>query len=87
MFFEVTVYKEEDTQIQLTFYCKPTDQQTYLHAKLEHLKSLKDSIPYSQAFREKSICSAPTEYEKHCTTIRNKFKESGYSEPVSKESN
>ena len=38
------IYKAEDTKIQTTIYQKPTCQHTYLHAKSEQLKSLKDSI-------------------------------------------
>ena len=32
----------------------------------------------------KAICSATTEYEKHCTTLTSKFKERGYSESLLK---
>ena len=51
------VYRDQQRKIQTIFH-KPTDQQTYLHAQSNHPKSLKDSIPYSQALRVKKISSA-----------------------------
>ena len=51
-------------QIQTTFHQKHTDQQAYLHHKLQHPRSLKNNIPNSQTLRLKTICSATTEYEK-----------------------
>ena len=40
------------------------DQQTYLHAQSNHPKSLKDSIPYSQALHIKTIFSTTSEFKK-----------------------
>ena len=45
-----------------------------------HPKSLKRSIPYSQALRIKTICSTLTEYKKHCAII-----ERGYEENILKD--
>ena len=47
--------KDENNNIQTTFYHKPTDQQAFLHAKSEHPRSLKRSIPYSQALKLKQF--------------------------------
>ena len=49
------VYKDENNNTQTTSYCKPIDQQEFLHTKSEHLRSLKSSIPYSQALRLKQF--------------------------------
>ena len=55
--------KRQGNTLQTILYRKPTDQQSYLHAHSDHLKSLKISIPYSQALRIKTICSTLTEYK------------------------
>ena len=63
-------------------YRKPTDQQAFLHAKSEHPRSLKRSIPYSQALRLKTICSTSTEFDKNCAIIKQKFLDRQYKEEV-----
>ena len=54
------LYKDENNNIPTTLYRKPTDQQAFLHAKLEQPRSIKGSIPYSQALKLKTICSTTT---------------------------
>ena len=44
-FLATMLYKDENNNIQRTLYRKPTDQQAFLHAKLEHPRSLKSCIP------------------------------------------
>ena len=68
--------------LQTTLYRKPTDQQSYLHAHSDHPKSLKRSIPYSQALRIKTICSTLTEYKKHCAILKQNVRERGYKENI-----
>ena len=46
-FIGAMLYKDKNN-IQTTLYRKPTDQQVFLHAKSEHPRSLKSSIPYSR---------------------------------------
>ena len=53
---------------------------TYLHAQLNHPKSHKDSIAYSQALRTKTICSTTSEFNKNCDIITKRFKKRGYPE-------
>ena len=53
---------------------------TYLHAQLNHPKSRKDSIAYSQALRIKTICSTASEFNKNCDIIIKRFEERGYPE-------
>ena len=74
------VYKDQQRKIQTTIFRKPTDQQTYLHAQSNHPKSLKDSIPYSQALRIKTICSTTSEFDKNYEIIAKRFKERDYPE-------
>ena len=72
------VYRDQEHKIQTTIFCKPTDQQTHLHAQSNHLKSLKYSIPYSQALHIKTVCSTTSEFNKNCDIITKRFKERGY---------
>ena len=77
-FLNTMVYRDQQHKIQTTIFRKPTEQQTYLHAQSNRPKSLKDSIPYSQARRIKAICSATSEFNKNCDIIRKRFKERDY---------
>ena len=81
-FLDAMLYKDENNNIQTTLYRKPTDQQAFLHAKSEHPRSLKSSIPYSQALRLKTICSTSTEFDKNCAAIKQKFLDRQYKEEV-----
>ena len=59
------LHKDENNKIHKTLYRKPTHEQALSmnlnHAKSEHSRSLKNSIPYSQALISKTICSTTTE--------------------------
>ena len=74
------VYRDQKHKIQTTIFRKSTDQQTYLHAQSNHPKSLKDSIPYTEALQIQTICSTPLEFNKNCDIIKKRFKERGYPE-------
>ena len=65
-------------KLQATLYKKSTDRQIYFHANSEHPRSLKESIPYSQALRAKRICSTNSEFETHINTIKDQFVTRGY---------
>ena len=54
-YLDAMLYKDKNNNIQTTLYRKFTDQQTFLHTKSEHPRSLKSSIPYSQALRLKQF--------------------------------
>ena len=71
------IYKDQQHEIQATIFRKPRDQQTYLHAQSNHSKSLKDSIPYIQTLRVKTICSTTSRFNKNCDIITKRFKEEG----------
>ena len=81
-FLGTMLHKDENNNIQRTLYHKPTDQQAFLHAKLEHPRSLKSCIPQSQALRLKIICSTTTEFDKNCSFIKQKFLDRQYKEEV-----
>ena len=77
-FLDVLVYKDQNSMLQTAIYRKQTDQQSYLDAQSEHPKSLKDSIPYSQALRIKRICSSQQEFLSHTAKMINQFQTHGY---------
>ena len=79
-FLDIIVHRNQQHKIQTTIFRKPMDQETYLHAQSNHPKSLKDSIPYSQALRIKTICSTTSEFNKNSDVITKRFKERGYPE-------
>ena len=81
-FLDKLIYKDKSNTFQTTAYRKPTDQQSYRHAHSSHPKSLKKSIPYSQAFSVKTICSTLTEYKKHCAILKQNFIQRGYEENI-----
>ena len=83
-FLDTLVYKDKNNTLQVTLYQKPIDLQSYLNASSDHPKSLKRSIPYSQALRIKTICSTLTKYKNHCAILKQNFIERGYKENILK---
>ena len=81
-FLDTMLYKDENNNIRTTSYHKPTDQKAFLHAKSEHPKSLKSSIPCSQGLRLKTICSTSTEFDKNCAIIKQNFLDRKYKKEV-----
>ena len=67
-FLDLMLHKDENN-IQRTLYCKPTDEQVFVHAKSKHPGSLKNSTPHSHVLRLKTICSTTTEYDRNCASI------------------
>ena len=64
--------------MQATLYKKPIDRKNYPHAKSAHPLSLKKSIPYSQAWRIKRVCSIFDECKKDSNDFVKRFVENGY---------
>ena len=77
-FLDVLVYKDHNNMLQATIYRKQTDRKSYLDARSEHPKSLKDSTPYSQALPIKRIGSSQQEFSNHTTKMINQFQKRGY---------
>ena len=72
----IGIEKSKNTKFRQRY---SVNQQTYLHAQSNHPKSLKDSIPYSQALHICStICSTNSEFNKNCEIITKRFKEWSY---------
>ena len=82
-FLDIMVYKDQQHKIQTTIFRKPTDQQTYTcNPKSNHPKSRKNSIPYSQTLRIKTICSTIFEFNKNYDSTTKGFKGRGYYEKL-----
>ena len=81
-FLDTLIYIEKNNTLQTTLYRKPTDQHSYLQAHSDPPKSLKRSIPQSQALRIKTIHSTLTEYKKYCAILKQNFIERGYKEHI-----
>ena len=79
-FLDTTIYKDLNGNLATKLYKKKTDRQSYLHKSSSHPKSLKKSIPFSQAMRIKRICSDPKEFTSNCETLKTAFQQRGYSE-------
>ena len=80
LFLDMLIYKDKNNTLQTTLYRKPTYQESYIHAHSDHPKSLKRSIPYSQALRIKTICSTLTKYKKRRALLKQNFIERGFEE-------
>ena len=69
-------YKNINNKVQTTIYKnQPINN---LCANLEHPKSLKETIAYSQALHVKRIYSKNSESEAHINTIKDQFVKHGY---------
>ena len=74
-FLDTLVYIDSKKRLQTTLYKKPTDCQTYLHARPAHPFSLKKVFHIVTC-----ICSTFDEYRKHSQDLIKSFVEKGYNE-------
>ena len=56
-------FSNKEKKLETKLHRKESDRQAYLHRKSEHPKSLKRSIPFSQALRLRRICSTNNEFQ------------------------
>ena len=81
-FLDTLVCIDQQNKLQTTLSRKSSDRQNFLNAKLEHLYSLKKSIPYSQTLRIRQICSTFQEYHSHARKLIEQFVNKGYKKDV-----
>ena len=81
-FLAIKVYKNENGTLSATIYRKPSECHNFLHYKLTHPKALKDSIPYSQTFGIKRICSETWEVIKYLKDLEDAFIKTGYQSKI-----
>ena len=77
VFLDTEIYLHNG-KLHTKIYRKETDQQHYLHIQSEHPKSLKDSLPYSQAIRTKRISSNQVNLNDSLKETKNNFVKQGY---------
>ena len=91
--FEYEISKERisflDTEIYIKnnklhtkIFRKKTDCQTFLNINSEHPKSLKNSIPYSQALQVKRNCSTKKDFDHHSRELKERFLKQGYDQKL-----
>ena len=61
---------------------KKKDLQIFPNVNSEHPKSLKSSIPYSQALRIKRICSTKKGFDHHPGELKERFLKQGYDQKL-----
>ena len=69
IFLDTEVYIKSN-KLYTKIYRKKTDRQTFININSEHSKSLKTSIPYSQALTIKRICSKTTDFKHHSQELK-----------------
>ena len=72
-FRDLMLYKDKSNNIQTTLYCKPADQQAFLHTKIS-----KEQHPIQSSLRLKN--STTTEFDKNCAILKQKFLDQQYKE-------
>ena len=77
-FLDTTVFKVNN-KLRTKLYVKPTDRQSHLHSKPEHLNSTKKSIAYSQALKFNKICYNRSDLHNNCKRLLNTLTKRGYS--------
>ena len=77
-FLDTKVIKDVQGNISTDIFQKPTDTHSYLHWTSAHPPHLKQSIPYSQALRLRSICSSTRVLEQRILEYCNFFVAYGY---------
>ena len=76
-FLDTTVFKA-DSKLRTILYVKPTDRQSYLHSKSEHINSTDKSIAYSQVLRFNKICYNRSDLHNNCKRLLNTLTKRGY---------
>ena len=75
-FLDTNIYIKNN-KLHTKIFRKKTDGQTFLNINSEHPKSLKNSIPYSQALRVKRICSTKKDFDHHSRELKERFLKQG----------
>ena len=80
-FLDSVIYIKNN-KLHTKIFKKKTDHQTFLNINSEHPKSLKSSIPYSQALRIKRICSTKKDFDHHSRELKGRFLKQGYDQKL-----
>ena len=66
-------------RLSTTLYQKETDRNTFLLATSNHPPALIESLPISQFYRLRRVCSSTEDFIEKASAMRSKFTERGYS--------
>ena len=80
-FLDTEIYIKNN-KLHTKIFKKETDRQTFLNINSEQPKSLKISIPYSQALRIKRICSTKKDFDHHSREPKERFLKQGYDQKL-----
>ena len=72
----------QDNKLATSVHYKPTDSHSYLLYSSSHPSHVKDSIPYSQFFRIRRLCSEDSDFNSKCDEMSNFFFERGYPDSI-----
>ena len=77
-FLDVTIYVDEQNQIQFKSYSKPTDAKRYLRPQSFHPKNVFESVPLSQMMRTIERNSVEETMKTEMKKMKEDFVRSGY---------
>ena len=77
-FLDTAVHLEQDGSLWTDLYCKPTDSHSYLRFDSSYPGHCCKSLPYSQFYRVRRICSHDTDFDRHGSNLITYFQERGY---------
>ena len=80
-FLDTEIYIKNN-KLRTKVFRKKADRQTFLKINSEHPKSLKNSVPYSQALRIKRICSTKKDFYHHSRKLTDRFLKQGYDQKL-----
>ena len=80
IFLDVTIAKTFAGKLLATLYKWEIDRKSYLHRTSEHPKTLKQSIPYSQALRLKRICTTEEDFAEQSKALTKRLVERSYND-------
>ena len=78
-FLDVTLYIDENNNIQYKSYTKPTDSKRFLRPQSFHPKTVFESVPYSQMIRTLDRNSKEQTKTTEMEKLKKDFEKSGYS--------
>ena len=68
-----TLVRIQGSSLSTDLHTKPTDSHNYLYYDSEHPQRCKDSIPYSQFLRIRTICTSKVDFDKHVIELASHF--------------
>ena len=77
-FLDVSIIKDEGSDVYTDVYSKPTDTHQYLDFKSCHLRHVKETIPYGQALRLRRICILDNIFDEQIKELKRNLDKKGF---------